>query len=105
MGMMSHAAVAKEDGAVFVHLHPSGSASMVAQQLFAQRIAGDTVRGEDGGLVLRETVDHSLHGSGAEPGVVSFPYEFPQPGRYRVWVQVKRDGRVLTGAFVAEVAP
>ena len=105
MGMMSHAAVAKEDGAVFVHLHPSGSASMVAQQLFAQRVAGDTVRGEDGGLILRESVDHSQHGPAAEPGVVSFPYEFPQPGRYRVWVQVKRDGRVLTGAFVAEVSP
>jgi hypothetical protein len=103
MGMMSHAAVAKDDGAVFVHLHPSGSASMVAQQLFAQRVAGDTARAEDGGLIIRETVDHSLHAPGASPGVVSFPYEFPQAGRYRIWVQVKREGQVLTGAFDAEV--
>lgn len=103
MGMMSHAAVAKGDGGVFVHLHPSGSASMVAQQLFAQRVAGDTARTADGELIVREVADHSMHGPAAEPGVVSFPYEFPQPGDYRIWVQVKRDGLVLTGAFDARV--
>ena len=100
MGMMSHAAVSRDDGAVFVHLHPAGSVSATAQQLFVQRERGDTVRAEDGRLVVR-TPQHAMHG--AEPGVVSFPYEFPRPGRYRIWVQVKRDGRVLTGAFDADV--
>jgi hypothetical protein len=102
MGMMSHAAVSRDDGSVFVHLHPAGSVSATAQQLFVQRERGDTTRTEDGRLVVRAP-EHAMHGGG-EPGVVSFPYEFPRAGRYRIWVQVKRDGRVLTGAFDADVS-
>ena len=103
MGMTSHAAVSRDDGSVFVHLHPAGSVSATAQQMFAQRERGDTARAADGTLVVRAPEGHAVHAADAEPGAVSFPYEFPREGRYRVWVQVKRAGRVLTGAFDLDV--
>ncbi len=85
MGMPGHAAVARDDGRVFVHLHPAGTISMAAQGQFVR----DSSRAS--------TMAHAAHDT------VSFPYAFPEPGRYRIWVQVRRGGRVLTGAFVAIV--
>ena len=37
------------------------------------------------------------------PGQVSFPYGFPEPGVYRLFVQVKQAGRIETGVFDARV--
>jgi hypothetical protein len=41
--------------------------------------------------------------SGPLPPVLSFPYGFPQPGDYRIFVQIKRSEQVETGVFDAHV--
>jgi hypothetical protein len=35
--------------------------------------------------------------------VVEFPYGFPSPGRYRIFIQMKHADTVETGVFDAEV--
>ena len=87
MGMMGHAVITRPDGEVFVHLHPVGSFSMASQQAFERKLG---------------VAPAHAHGHQAV-SAVSFPYEFPRPGRYRIWVQVKSGGRVVTGAFDADV--
>ncbi len=86
MGMLSHSAITREDGAVFVHLHPTGSISMGALMVASER---------------RNVAAGSMHHG--ELGRVAFPYAFPQAGDYRIWVQVKRAGRVYTADFEATV--
>jgi hypothetical protein len=94
---------------------------MAAQELFAKR--NDAEAGSTGGEPSKTA------GSGAERQVVgtnevrsvpvannasqiaanpsgqpslnqvAFPYAFPRAGGYRVWVQVRLGGQVLTGTF------
>ena len=113
MGMAGHAIVARSDGQVFVHLHPNGTIARAAQLVYELRQPGDTLRGLLGrritelrqGEASRGVVEgertHAAHAPDGE--TVTFPYAFPEPGHYRIWVQVKSGGRILTGAFEAEV--
>jgi hypothetical protein len=93
MGMWSHAAVRASDGSVFTHLHPSGTISMTAQELFARR-----ERGED----LKKPIDVMC---GRPERELTFPYSFPKAGTYRMWVQVKAAGKVITESFDFQVLP
>jgi len=45
----------------------------------------------------------SANSSGSLPAEVSFPYGFPKPGLYRIFIQVKRKGKIETGVFDAKV--
>ena len=101
MGMPGHAAFVSSDRSVFAHVHPSGSVPMASLSL--TRNAGD------GGAAMAAMpgmagMDHSGMMQ-ALPPEVSFPYGFPKPGDYRIYVQVKRGGRVETGIFDARVEP
>jgi hypothetical protein len=85
MGMAGHAVFLSTDGSIFAHVHPAGSVSMAAVAL-AEKSSGTHSMG---------IMDHS---GTAE---VAFPYGFPKPGEYRIFVQVKRAGKVETGEFAA----
>ena len=102
MGMAGHAVVERNDGAVFIHLHPMGTISSASQMAFAVRTAADT---NDGDVANRmaATTAAAMPMSMPASDTVSFPYSFPQPGQYHVWVQVKRNGKVLTAPMLIEV--
>jgi len=95
MGMPGHAVFVRRDRQVFAHVHPAGSASMAALAIGQRALAG--VNRSD-----QATSDPHAHHA-APPATVSFPYGFPEAGDYRIFVQVKRGGRIVTGAFDAHV--
>jgi hypothetical protein len=103
MGMLAHAAVRRDDGAVFVHLHPVGSISMAAQSLLFERHLGEPAA--PGSDAHAHHADHAGHVRDFPvTETVVMPYAFPQPGRYRIWLQVMRNGAVGTAAFDVDVA-
>ena len=102
MGMAGHAVVKKNDGSVFVHLHPMGTISMASQMAFSMRQPGDTIKGLLGKRLAAAEMNAMEHAAPVS-GAVSFPYAFPSAGNYRVWVQVKLDGKIRTAAFDARV--
>ncbi|HEU4414418.1 MAG TPA: hypothetical protein VFT65_06505, partial [Candidatus Angelobacter sp.] len=86
MGMAGHAVFMSVDGNTFAHVHPAGSVSMAAVDL----AEGDSAKAGMANM-----------GHGTSAADVSFPYGFPKPGEYRIFVQVKRAGKVETAEFVA----
>ncbi len=85
LGMAGHAAFVKTDGTVFAHTHPEGSAAMPAMML---------ANGMDGDMNMP---------SAPITNTVEFPYGFPKPGAYRIFIQMKHGSTVETGVFDASV--
>lgn len=126
LGMMGHAAVIKDDASVYIHLHPNGTYSSTAVQVLQKRIDETSNKRPNlnNAKKFRDSVDNVLaklqsmteaerdkllmgnmkhEANGHHDGQVTFPYVFPKTGHYRVWLQVKREGKILTGVFDANV--
>jgi hypothetical protein len=108
MGMLGHAEFVRDDGSVFAHVHPAGSVSMAALELAQSALMPGSIdgTGPNAGPANPEPGSHAGMVMPEEnlPAELSFPYGFPKPGTYRIFVQIKRAGRVETGVFDARVA-
>ncbi|WP_373512875.1 hypothetical protein [Persicitalea sp.] len=133
LGMAGHAAVVRSDGSVYVHLHPVGTVAMASELSLKNRIADTsrTFRRASPQL-FRDSIDRHVAALKAMPDTerenflmkemgmkmpedsaehegmnhgsnISFPYAFPRAGQYRIFLQIKRNGQVLTGIFDARV--
>ncbi len=131
LGMSGHAAIVRSDGSVYIHLHPVGTYSMAAREVMQNRIADTTrvYRLSNNPKAFRDSIDryvanlktlppaerdrllmtdmngtgkHDMEGMKHQNRIV-FPYAFPKAGQYRIFLQIKRDGQVLTGIFDANV--
>jgi hypothetical protein len=100
MGMAAHAAVVRSDASVFAHLHPTGSVSMAAFEIAQADIPGGLGNNNGGmaGMAMPAVATTTRFGP-----EISFPYGFPKPGLYRIFVQIKRTGQIQTGIFQADV--
>ena len=85
MGMPGHAMFLRKDRGVFAHVHPGGNVAMAALALTREAQADP----------------HAMHrmADSASLATASFPYGFPSPGDYRIFVQMKRAGKVETASF------
>ena len=90
--MLGRAAFVATDVSVFAHVHPSGSVPMAV--LAIGQVANP--------WVANPHAEHMMMAQGL-PAAVSFPRGFPKPGSYRIFVQMKRAGRVVTGIFTTTV--
>lgn len=130
LGMMGHAVVLKHDGSVYIHLHPTGNYSMGSQQALENRFNSGAVGFQNlpTAYSFQDSIDQVISYLDALPEVerdsllmgdmihyewldeehqehtmVSFPYAFPEEGNYRLWIQVKINGKIVNGAFDVEV--
>jgi hypothetical protein len=103
MGMAGHAEFVRSDLSVFAHVHPDGSVPMAAVQLADATLAKNSAIPAPSNPP--EPTEMKMPGMADGPLApeVSFPYGFPKPGLYRIFVQVKYNGQVETGVFDAQV--
>ena len=103
MGMQAHAQIVRSDFSVFAHIHPSGSVPMASLMLAgAQSDASGAEGSSNMGMMM--AMGMMMPDEPVSPEI-SLPYGFPQAGRYRIFVQFGRAGRVETAVFDTAVDP
>jgi hypothetical protein len=100
MGMAAHAAVIRSDCSVFAHVHPTGSVPMASFELARASLPASL--GENA-YSPRNMANMAQMPSATVASEISIPYGFPKAGAYRIFVQVKRSGRIQTAIFDADV--
>jgi hypothetical protein len=94
--MVGHGAFVKTDGSVFAHIHPTGTVAMAAFMMANPQSRSATSSG--GTHMNMPGMDMN---NDPLPNTVSFPYGFPSPGAYRIFVQMKHGKTIETGIFDA----
>lgn len=103
MGMAAHAEIVRSDGSVFAHVHPAGSVAMAALELAQAGFSGVPQSTQNSSMASMPGMSGmSMPGQKVDPEI-SFPYGFPKAGLYRLFIQIKRAGRVETGIFDVSV--
>ncbi len=104
MGMAGHAEIVSSDRSVFAHIHPDGSVAMAALELAQKNSAvRSSFPNPDAGLNAGKDMSGMSMPVASASDEVSFPYGFPKPGEYRLFVQMKRGGTIETGVFDTQV--
>lgn len=103
MGMPAHAEIVRSDYSVFAHIHPTGSVPMASFELAQASLAGNAGLAQPGPAGGMSMTNMPQMADATVAPDISLPYGFPQPGLYRIFIQIKRSGRIETVFFDAVV--
>lgn len=102
MGMGAHAALIKNDGSIFAHLHPTGTINMASKNIYKlgikkeQMIDNKNIELD----LINPKHDHYSNQNYSVSGEVGFPpLRLIKAGDYTVWVQVKTENKIITQKF------
>jgi hypothetical protein len=93
MGMAAHAEIIASDLSVFAHIHPSGSVPMASLMMASADMEKTSAAAMPAMSSMKNAPPESVSPE------ISMPYGFPKPGRYRIFFQFKRSGRIETAVF------
>ena len=102
MGMGAHAALIKNDGSIFAHLHPTGTINMASKHIYERGIKKEQMidnRSIELDLINPQH-DHFSNQNYSHNGEVGFPpLRLIEAGDYTVWVQIKTENKIITQKF------